>query len=107
MDHVRNQTAGLSVLGKRGQPSKRPDGTFSKFRNIVYLILLMITQVYIIVKIHHTDHLKSKHFFWYIDFKRKVKKRKGKKKKRKSTRSSGWFLFDPHISGLNICVNGD
>lgn len=38
-------------------------------------------------------------FFLYADF--IINKRK-----EKNTRSSDWFLCDPHISGLNICVDG-
>lgn len=63
MDHVRNQTVSVSVLRRRGLPSKRPEGTFSKDRNVLCLILLMITQVNMTGKIHQTEHLKSELFF--------------------------------------------
>lgn len=35
----------------------------TKDKNVIYLIFLMITQVYIAVKCHQTGHLKSE-VFW-------------------------------------------
>lgn len=76
-DRVRNQIVSVSVLRRRGLPSKRPEGTFSKDRNVLCLIWLKITQVNMTGKIHQTEHLKSELFFLYADF--IINKRKEKK----------------------------
>ena len=63
---------------------------FTEDKNVLYLIWLMITQVYIAVKFHQTEHLKSEVFF--------VHELHLKKKKK----SGDWFIGDPHIFGLKF-----
>lgn len=56
--------------------TRRPEGTFSKDKNVLHLILLVTTQGYIAVKVHQTEHFKSEHFL-YVNFIWKKKNRSG------------------------------
>lgn len=49
-------------LGVEGGDYREQEGTFWGDENIYFLIMVVITQLYLFVKIHRTVHLKRVHF---------------------------------------------
>lgn len=75
------------MLGRRGQPRQRPEALSQKTEMFCCLILLVITQIYVIFKTDQTQHLKVEQFCIYVN-KGKGKERKRKEKKQKEKKKT-------------------